>query len=74
LKGLGGAVVAYLDAIATLLLLIGGYALVRSLWSGSGGMENPVLTTIFVVIGGLGILLLFTPHLALIAVQRLRNR
>jgi hypothetical protein len=74
LKGLGGAVVAYLDAIATLLLLIGGYALVRSLWSGSGGMENPVLTAIFVVIGGLGILLLFTPHLALIAVQRLRNR
>lgn len=74
LKGLSGAVVAYLDAIATLLFLLGGYAAVRSLWSGSGGMENPVLTAIFVLIGVLGILLLFTPHLALIAVQRLRNR
>jgi hypothetical protein len=74
LKGLGGAVAAYLDAIATLLLLIGGYAAVRSLWSGSGGMENPVLMAILALIGAVGILLLFTPHLALIAVQRLRRR
>jgi hypothetical protein len=54
--------------------LIGGYAAVRSLWSGSGGMENPVLMAILALIGAVGILLLFTPHLALIAVQRLRRR
>jgi len=73
LKGLGGAVVAYLDAIGTLLLLIGGYALVRSLWSGTGGVENPILTAVLFAVGIVGILLLFAPHLALVLVQRLRS-